>query len=149
MKLPLKERVFLSAVVFALAAVLVALAILQYRWSGEVSRAASTRLQADLQNSVMRWREDLYRELTEIYSSLQAGPGSPAQEKASIYVQQYAAWSRRTAHTDLISHVYLLSEAGTKQERVMQLNASSGEAEPAPWPERLADLHSWMQRFSA
>jgi len=39
-KLPLKERVSFAAIVIALAAVLLVLAMVQYRWSTQVSEVA-------------------------------------------------------------------------------------------------------------
>src|SRR5947209_14518779 len=149
MKLLLRERLFLSLVVFALAFVLVTLAVLQYHWSAVVSQATSARLQANLHDSIMSWREDLYRELASVYSSLQANPELPAQEKAKTYAEQYAQWSRSTPHPDLVSNVYFWNGGGTEQQKLVQLNAANGEVQPAEWPERLDELHAWMQTFSS
>src|SRR5690349_1625146 len=96
MKSLFRERLFLSLVVFVLTAVLVTLAVLQYRWSDAVSQATSARLQANLHDSLISWREGLYRELTGVYASLQANPELPVQEKAKTYAEEYAQWSRRT-----------------------------------------------------
>lgn len=144
-----RERVFLSLVVFVLTAVLVTLAVLQYHWSNAVSQATSARLQANLHDSLIGWREGLYRELTGIYASLQANPDLPVQEKAKTYAEEYAQWSRRTPHPDLVGHLYFLSNAGTEQQKLMQLNAATGDVTPAEWPERLGDLRAALQGFSA
>lgn len=144
-----RERLFLSLVVFVLTAVLVTLAVLQYNWSNAVSQATSARLQANLHDSLISWRESLYRELTGVYASLQANPELPVQEKAKTYAEEYAQWSRRTPHPDLVSRLYFLSDAGTEQQKLMQLNAATGEVAPAEWPERLGDLRATLQGFSA
>ena len=144
-----RERLFLSLVVFVLTAVLVTLAVLQYHWSNEVSKATSARLQANLHDSLISWREDLYRELTGVYASLQANPELPVQEKAKTYAEEYAQWSRRTPHPELVSQLYFLSDAGTGQQKLTQLNAATGEVAPAEWPERLGDLRTALQGFSS
>ncbi|PYP89121.1 MAG: hypothetical protein DMG65_14200 [Candidatus Angelobacter sp. Gp1-AA117] len=144
-----RERLFLSLVVLILTAVLVTLAVHQYHWSNVVSQATSARLQANLHDSVISWREGLYRELTGVYASLQANPDLPAQEKARIYAEEYAQWNRRTPHPDLVSRLYFLSNAGTGQQKLVQLNAASAEIAPAEWPERLGDLRAALQSFSA
>src|SRR5690348_16632228 len=110
MKLPLKERMFLFTVVFALAVVLVALAVLQYHWSQQVSVATSARLHQNLESSMQGFRDDLTRELTGIFTTLQADPGLPLHDKAQQYVQQLQSWSQTAPHANLVSHVYLLQD---------------------------------------
>lgn len=149
MRLPLKERVFLSGVVIALAAVLVALAILQYRWAREVSDAYSVRLQANLDTSMLGWRDDLYRELTSVFSAFQVNPGQSSYEKAAQYAQQYQAWSQTATHANLIAHVFLVQNAGTKRSQPLQLNTASNQFEPVDWPADLEQLHGWIQDHSA
>ena len=145
MKLPLKERVFLSGVVIALAAVLAVLAVLQYRWAREVSDATSTRLQANLQSSMMGWRDDLYRELAGVFGVLQADPALPLHEKAARYAQQYQTWSQSAAHSNLISHLFLVSNAASDHAELFQLNTAEGDFQPAQWPQELEHFHNWLQ----
>jgi len=149
MKLPLKQRVFLSGVVIALAAVLVALAVLQYRWAREVSDATSVRLQANLDSSVLGWRDDLYRELTGVFAALQVNPGQSSSENAAQYAQQYQAWSQSATHPDLISRVFLFQDVGTEHSQLLQWNSATDQFDQAEWPADLEQLHNWMQANSA
>ncbi|HEY6253355.1 MAG TPA: HAMP domain-containing sensor histidine kinase [Candidatus Angelobacter sp.] len=145
MKSPLKQRVFLTGVVIALAGVLIALAVLQYRWAREVSDATNVRLQANLDSSILGWREDLYRELTGVFAALQVDPGQSPHQKAAQYAQQYQSWSQTAAHPDLISHLFLFQNAGTEHSQLLQWNAATNQFEPADWPAELDRLHNWMQ----
>ena len=142
MKLPLKERMFLSTVVFALAVVLIALAVLQYHWSQQVSAATSARLHENLENSMQSFRDELYREMTGVFSALQANPGLSSQERAQQYVQEYQSWSSTATHPNLIAHLFLLQQTGDKQPQLLQLNTSVGGFEPAEWPVDLDKLHA-------
>lgn len=148
MKLPIKERVFLSVVVAGLAIVLVALAILQYHWSSEISKATSDRLKANLVSSMFTWREDLNHELTSVLTALQTNPTLPLRDKSAQYAQQYQTWSQTAAHANLVSHVFLLDQAGTAQARLLQLNTTSNQFESAEWPADLANLHTWIESHS-
>lgn len=148
MKLPLKQRVFLSGVVIALAAVLVALAVLQYQWAQEVSDATSVRLQANLDSSILGWRDDLYRELTGVFTALQLNPAQPQHEKTSQYAQQYQAWLQTSAHPNLISHLYLFQDAGTDRSQLLQWDAASNQFDQAQWPTDLEQLHNLVQNRS-
>jgi hypothetical protein len=77
LKIPLKRRLTSSLTVVFLTAVLLLLAVLQYRWSNEVSKATTVRLRADLQTSLVGFRQGLYRELASacvpFQMSLRAG----------------------------------------------------------------------------
>ena len=70
-----KARFSWSAVVAGLAVILIVLAVLEYRWSKDVSEAASVRMHASLQSSVMAFRQDLYRELASYLPAVAAHPG--------------------------------------------------------------------------
>src|SRR5215469_3574341 len=121
MKLPLKERVLLSGAAIALAAVLISLAVLQYRWAREVSDAANTRLQANLQSSMLGWRDDLYRELAGVFSALQASPARTLPDRAREYAQQFQTWSQTAAHPSLVRGIYVFEQAGTEHAQLSQL----------------------------
>jgi len=149
MKLPFKERVFLSVVVMVLAAVLIALAVMQYHWSRVVSDATSARLQANLESSMFGWRDDLYRELTSVFTAIQADPTLPFQEKAVQYAQQYQSWSQTAPHSNLVAHVFLLEDAGAEHARLLQLNTADNQFEAAEWPADLGGTRAWIQEHSA
>ncbi|HKE30709.1 MAG TPA: HAMP domain-containing sensor histidine kinase [Candidatus Angelobacter sp.] len=140
MKLPLKERVLLSGVAIALAAVLISLAVLQYRWAREVSDAANTRLQANLQSSMLGWHDDLYRELAGVFSALQASGADPLQNKARQYSQQFQSWSQTASHPNLVRGLYLFEHAGTEQAQLVQLNTAKGQFENVAWPDEFANV---------
>jgi two-component system, OmpR family, sensor histidine kinase SenX3 len=147
MKLPFKERVFLSLVVVVLAGVLVALAVLQYRWSNEVSDATSARLQATLESHMFSWRDDLSRELTSVLTALQANPSQPLPDMAAQYAQEYQTWSQ-SAPQNPVSGILLMEAAGTEHARLLQLDTSSNEFKPVDWPAGLTGLHNWLDAHS-
>lgn len=149
MKLPFKERVFLSVVVAILAVVLVALAVLQYHWSQAVSAAASVRLQANLESSMLGWRDDFYRELTSVFAALQTNPMLPLRDKAQQYAQQYQNWSQSSPHSNLVSRVFLLDGAGSDHARLLQLNTPDNQFEPTDWPAELAQVHALIDAHFA
>src|SRR5690349_9255516 len=67
-----KQRLLLWLAVPVMAAVLVVLAIVQYRWSGQVSDATRAQMQASLQSSLMGFRMDMARELGAMCLELKA-----------------------------------------------------------------------------
>ena len=76
----------------AIAALSLALGILQYRFLGEVSRAERERLQSTLQTSLNRLREDFSAELNAACASLvQSNPAATLESRARAVYSQLRA----------------------------------------------------------
>jgi signal transduction histidine kinase len=99
-----KDRVLTWAVPGLLTCVLIALAVLQYRWSRQVSEAASTRMQTSLQNSMMNFRLDLSRELATMCLELQ-GDNARSVDARGLS-QKVKEWQRTSSLSGLILNVY-------------------------------------------
>jgi signal transduction histidine kinase len=148
MKLRGHDRVLWTALILVLAAVLVVLAVLQYRWSGAVSEAASERLRANLQASVNGFRQELYRDFAGICLALQtespdAPPATPAQ-----YAERVQSWKRTAVHPALISTVYYWQGVGSDREQLLSLDSATGQFEPGTWPGNLGKLAERMKGAS-
>src|SRR5690349_22711204 len=98
-----RRRLGMALVVLALAAVLVSLAVLQYRWSDEISIATTERMQASLHSSLNGFREDLSRELSEICLGLEDIEQPTKAEQVS---QRLQSWQRTANHSNLVTDVY-------------------------------------------
>src|SRR5690349_20773161 len=102
----LRKRAGMALVVVALAAVLVGLAVLQFRWSGELSEAATQRMQTALHSSLGNFRQDLARELAGICSGFQFNGMDVSRDNKGIS-QWLERWRRTAAHPTLIANIYL------------------------------------------
>ena len=71
--LPRKRRISI-VVVIPSAIIVVALAILQYRWSTRISEATAMRLADSLQMSMINWQKDFFRYFSEIGLALRIDP---------------------------------------------------------------------------
>ena len=83
----LRKRAGMALVVLVLAAVLVSLAILQYRWSVQASEAGTQRMEAALHASLSNFREDLSREFAAICLELERSSADVSRDGKSISVQ--------------------------------------------------------------
>jgi two-component system, OmpR family, sensor histidine kinase SenX3 len=145
MRLPSRERLVLTAVVFALAAVLLALALLQYRWSREVSAAASARMQANLQLSMVAFRQDLYRELAAVCGVFQT-----TSEMSSVRsAERFEEWSRTATHPQLVSNVFIWEGAGSRRAQLLHLDPARHRLEASSWPDRFLPLRDRLQAISS
>src|SRR5512140_2861566 len=98
-----KDRVFSWSLIVALASVLVVLGYLQYRWSGQVSEAATERMQAGLQGSLVSFRQDLTREFARLGLELQPEHG-PQSLGARGFTDRLRHWQRTSPHPGLIDN---------------------------------------------
>src|ERR1700688_313709 len=114
-----KDRVLTWAVPILLTCVLIALAVLQYRWSREVSEAASTRMQTSLQDSMMNFRLDLARELATMCLELQGE--NAASIDARELAHRVAEWQRTSSLSALILNVYEWKRVDGKGQPLLRL----------------------------
>ena len=145
-KAELKERIFRWVAVPALAAVLATLAVLQYHWSLQVSRATRTQMQTALQNSLMGFRQDVARELAspciEIKTALDASPGvNPEQIK-----QQFAHWQQTAGHPNLVEHIYIWDDPGRQQP--FRLDPGRDQFERVSWPAEFSFIQHHLEMVS-
>jgi len=129
------------ALVAVLAAVLVLLAVLQYRWSLEISRAEQTRIVASLNNSVNEFRQAFYRELVQVSTAFSGEPEPGDQDFWAGFTDRYHEWARTAARPDLIANVYVLEAERSEKTRLLRLRpGSDSDFEPAAWPPELDRL---------
>jgi signal transduction histidine kinase len=121
MKLFSKERAFLTVLVLTMAAVLITLGVLQYRWSQQVGEADESRLGDNLHGLVMDWHLDFFREFSSIAVNLQVGPDAGAHDNWRDYLQRYAEW-RLTASDPAIVESILILESSQSDPRLLRLN---------------------------
>jgi len=149
MKLPFSQRVLSSIGIAALVVMLALLALLQYRWSRDVSEAAGARMRASLQSSMVRFREDFSRELGNLAVAVQSDPASPFDPRsAKDYVRRITTWKRVAVHPDLLQNVYVFERNGGTSH-LLRLNTANAQFEPSEWPPSLARLEEPLTRFSS
>jgi two-component system, OmpR family, sensor histidine kinase SenX3 len=146
MSSPLKQKALACAVPAAMACVLIVLAVLQYRWSREVSEATRTRMQASLQASLMHFRQDLSRELGAMCLDMQAGTGNISADARSL-AEKLQRWQVTTSHPGLAANVYLW-DPSNEYTSLFHLSVSEGRFEAVPWPARFTRLHQTLAEFA-
>lgn len=140
-------------VVTALLVLLPLLAVLQYRWLGEVSAGERERMQVNLKTSADRFCADFDRELTNVYLQLQNAGGAtshqmtsqPASQAVDELVVRYRKWLATSSRPKLIQGLYRTSFDGNEQLALLRFNPSSNLFEPAEWPENMHGLRDKME----
>ncbi len=138
----IRERLLRWVAVPALAAVLVGLAVLQYRWSGQVSDATRAQMLSNLHGSLMGFRQDFARELGAVAVEIRAIADSPAAMKPAELKEQFHHFQQTTAHPNLVSHIYLWQDPTHQQP--LRFDPASDQFERTSWP---AEFDPMQQRL--
>src|SRR5712691_5473387 len=132
-----------SAVLVGLLLILLpALAILQYRWIGEVSAAERDRLENSLRESSSRFAADFNSELGRISTAFQIRDGFP--ENGESLVQRYQSWSESASYPQLIRSISVTRISQDAAPDFYKLDLKSGELQPAPLPK---EFENFRERF--
>ena len=148
MKIALRERALATALIVPTAIVVIVLAVLQYRWSNQVSNATSVRLADSLQMSMINWHLNLFRDLSDICAAMRIDMRSVDREALDQQVRRFEQWRASAPYPGLVSQLYILPSASPTLPAV-RLNPSSGHFESAPRPAQWNALRSDLQRASA
>lgn len=129
----------------ALAAILIVLAILQVRWTGQVSQADAERMQANLHTAVTRLRRDFHLQLLRICWAFQSPATNVTPHTLKFYADRYDDWIGASARPDMISAMLAWDK---RNDRLMRLDPAAGKFIPAPWPRDLTSLRANVENGS-
>jgi signal transduction histidine kinase len=125
-----------------MAAVLAVLAVLQYRWSGQVSEATRAQMLSNLHVSLMSFRQDFARELGSVAVEIRTIADSPSGTNPADLNEQFHHLQQTAAHPNLVSHIYLWADP--TQQKPLRFDPASGQFERTAWP---AEFDPMQQRL--
>ena len=142
MTLPRPSR--LAVLTAALVVLLPALAVLQYRWVGQLSDAERERMQRSLQHAARQFREGFEAEVSRALIGLRVD-GAVAREDAwGRYAERYAAWVGTAAQPALVADVFLVDADGARV-RLRRWNPRDARFDAAPWSGGLAGARDYFE----
>jgi signal transduction histidine kinase len=142
------ERFLLPAVVASLTILLAILAVLQYRWIGEIGQAERERLQAGLEAAADRTVAEVDREITRAWLSFQPSRSrrEDEAERREGLIRQVQAWRRTDSVPALVRDVFVTVPSADGTSTLQRLNETAGRFIPVPWPEELQGLRGPLSR---
>jgi len=93
----------------ALALLLTALGVLQYRWTGEIGRAEAERLRASLEGAARRFALGLDVEVGRVFFAFRFEPERSEADDGDELLQRLRDWRTQAEHARLVSRVVLLA----------------------------------------
>ena len=140
-----------TLIVAAVASVLlVTLAVLQYRWTGELSAAANERMRANLEESSRLLARDIDAPLAQLQASFlriavrldpRRIPGDIAGRLDGLLVGAVRDWRRSASFPELLDRTWIVTTDRSEGTRaVRRLDEDGGRFQPDPGPDHLEEL---------
>ena len=123
-----------------MAVLLPLLAALQYYWLGQVSEAATERLQTSLRASANRFRQDFNRELIRAYLNFQMDSLTPSQDIERYHWERFEHWNQTAPYPRLISEVFVVNYDEQARPRLSRLNVQARRFELTEWSIEFSNL---------
>ncbi len=143
-----KERLFWWISMPVLGSVLAVLAVMQYRWSEQISAATKAQMQSGLQTAMLGFRQDLARELNAICLELRAAADDSDGLHPAQFSQQLQHWQQTAAHPALVEQVYLWRSTPTGDGALLRLDSSRNQLENVAEPAGFDSLRHSLQQIS-
>jgi len=121
------------------------LAILQFRWTGEISRTEQQRLKAALATGVRNFTDEFSFDFQQLCARFEVDPELPASTLEARLARQYESWQRTGAHAGLVAGVNVWRTEGSRGPFLQSLDSSSQRFQEIAWPARLGALRDFLE----
>ena len=135
-----------ATAIVCIAAVVVTLAVIQYRWNQQASDATGVRLADSLQLSMINWHLDLFRNLSEIGLTMRMPVEN--EEQGDQYARQFAEWRSLARYPELVASVSIVRRAAPDRVEVVRVAPDRAELDRAGWPAAVDRVVSYLDRVS-
>jgi len=132
-----------TVVTAALLILLPTLAVLQYRWVGQLSTAARERLQRNVRIAAAQFRETFDGDVLRAVLSLQVGPQTAREGASERYSDRYNTWLNTATRPQIVANV-LVVDANNNQLRLRRWNPEHEALELTEWR---PILERWRPQF--
>jgi signal transduction histidine kinase len=116
------NSIFWIVLLGVFAALLVTVAILQFRSTAQMGRAAEEQLGGNVESLMIDWHLDFYRHFSAICVALQVGPDSGAYDNWADFRDRYAQWRRTAPFPQLVRDVYIWETSQRTEPRLLRLD---------------------------
>ncbi|HEX5109101.1 MAG TPA: HAMP domain-containing sensor histidine kinase [Vicinamibacterales bacterium] len=135
----------LSLLAGALLLLMPALAVLQFRWVGQVSDAEQERMRRNVEIAAQQFRESFSQEVGRAWAEVQVRAAAVRDSNWEAYADRYDQWSKEATHPGLVRNVYIVVAEGG-QPVARRWDPEARTFAPIPWP---ATLEPWKADFAA
>ena len=124
------------------------LAVLQYRWVGQLSADERERLRSHADNQAENLTEDFNRELTRAFFWLQVGPELRRDAPLEAEVDRYARWYSAAPRPEIVKTIYRLTEPTSASGAwvVERFSRDPARLDVVSWPAELDPIRVDLEK---
>jgi signal transduction histidine kinase len=136
-----KRSLFELAAVLLVTAVVVILAVLQYRWASQIGRAEQQRLKEAVSSGVAGFCEQFAYDAERLTEAFPNEPDAPEATLEPRVAQEYLAWTKAVSHPGIVQGVYIWKTAYAAKSYYAAFDPGRRRFEKTGWPPLLNDLY--------
>src|SRR6185295_18356681 len=121
-----------------LVSLLALLAVLQWRWIGEVSAMDQQQMRSSLLAAGSHFTQDFDREVTRAFLYFHPDPNVPQEQRQERVLRQYGRWQSEAPYPRLVRDVFVIRRGGGREPEIEVLRPREHRFEACPWPAELA-----------
>ena len=131
---------FTLPLIGTLATLLTVLAVLQYRWQGQISVAERQTMQTNLRNQARGLQEEFNKEIDRACSRFEISYADLRKQSWAELIERYDRWKAITPYPGLIKALFVASVDDNGHLSLARFNETAKRVEPAEWPAEFSDL---------
>jgi two-component system sensor histidine kinase SenX3 len=128
------------------------LAVLQYRWLGQLSAAERERMQGTLEKAASQFAHDFNQEITRAFAGLHVDPATIRDSAWEQFAQRYEAWTGVAADPAIVRDIWIVQPqtvAGSGlNARLMRWDKQRRTFTQVDWPADLAPRRASFERVA-
>src|SRR5579863_3818301 len=139
-----KRSVLELAATILMAATVLVLAILQYRWTSDINQAAQDQIKATMQKGVRVFDQQFSYDFERLCESFEIDPAESASTLEMRVGRSYQNWLMTTSNPELVAglQIWRIDKAGGAY--LEAFNTASGRFEDSAWLSREAPLRKFL-----
>jgi signal transduction histidine kinase len=130
-----RRLVWPAAAMAGVAAILGILAVLQYRWTTQISDNEHERMRTQLRTAIGQFRQDFYRDMVNASAIFQMDSELLAEHDWERFTARYEEWQRNPANAELVSNVYIWDMRAANGHQELKLDRRAGEFAGGQFPD--------------
>src|ERR1700691_1307896 len=135
--------------ILVMTAVVAVLAVLQYRWTAQISASEQYRLKTQLDTSVRDFDGEFSYDFERLCEGFEIAPQPASSTFESAVSRQYLNWSKTTSRPGLVGALHIWQPAPAQASHLESFDSQTGKFAVVAWPRNLESLRPFLtQEFA-
>ena len=130
----------ITLLLVAVAVLLPLLALLQYRWLGQLSEAERERMQSLLRSAATQFTQAFDAEIARAYSTFQRAKTAELERLSDDYAQRFEEWKVTSPDPQLVRDLFVVTMDESGSPQLWHFKPAERRLDSAQWPANLSSL---------